>query len=258
MKNIILDISDLTIGYKSTKTKVATDISFSLQRGKLVALIGANGIGKSTLLKTITSLEKPLSGTVLLRGKSIQLFSPKELAQYLSVVYTEKLPASNLSAYEVVALGRQPYTNWLGDLTLLDKQKIDQAVSLVDIEDLLTKKHYELSDGQLQKVLIARALAQDAELLILDEPTTHLDLLHKVRVFKLLKNLTKQTQKCILFSTHDIELAVEFCDEIIVMTSNNIIKDSPDNLINSGAFEDLFSGESVTFDREKRKFIFSV
>ncbi len=258
MKNTVLNISDLTIGYKSSKTIVATDISFSLEKGKLIALIGANGIGKSTLLKTITTSEKPLSGTVLLNGKNIEDFSPKELATQLSVVFTEKLPPSNLSTYEVIALGRQPYTNWLGDLTPLDKEKINQAISLVNVNDLLHKKHYELSDGQLQKVLIARALAQDTELLILDEPTTHLDLLHKVGVFKLLKNLAVQTQKCILFSTHDVELAIDFCDQIILMTPGKTQKNSPENLINSGAFEELFSGGSVVFDREKRKFVFSI
>lgn len=258
MKQPVLKISDLSIGYNNSKTVVATGISFSLQKGKLISLIGTNGIGKSTLLRTITTSEKPLKGTILLNGKNMEHISSKELATHLSVVLTEKLPPSNLSVYEVIALGRQPYTNWLGDLAELDRQKVNDAITLVKIGDLIHKKHYELSDGQLQKVLIARALAQDTELLVLDEPTTHLDLLHKAAVFKLLKNMAEQTQKCILFSTHDIELALEFSDEIIVMTPGKTQKDTPENLINNGVFDELFSGESVMFDKVKRKFVFSL
>ena len=249
-----LEVSDLSIGYKNLK--IADSISFSLEKGKLTALLGANGIGKSTLLRTLTTAQPLLSGTILLNGKNIAEFSQKELAQQLSVVLTEKLPPSNLSVYEVVALGRQPYTNWLGDLSPVDQQKTREAIEQVQIEELTHKKHFELSDGQLQKVLIARALAQDTDLVILDEPTTHLDLVHKASVIRLLKKLTRQTQKSILFSTHDIDLALEFCDEIIVMTSQKTEKDTPENLIQKGTFDKLFEGESVYFDKEKRKFVF--
>lgn len=256
--NPILKISDLNIGYKTPKLKilVAQNIDLELAKGSLTALVGANGIGKSTLLKTILGFEKEFRGAILLADKNISEITPKELAQSISVVLTEKLPSSNLSVYELVALGRQPYTNWIGELSAEDKEKIEQAIELTQIHSFVHKKHFELSDGQLQKVMIARALAQDTEVMILDEPTTHLDLLHKISVFKLLKRLVQQTQKCILFSTHDIDLAIEFCDEIIVMTPEKIQKDSPDNLIQNGVFDELFSGESVWFDPEKRKFVF--
>ncbi len=254
----VLKISDLSIGYKTSKTTkiVAQHINFSLEKGKLTALIGANGIGKSTLLKTITTVEKPISGNVLLNDKNIFEIPQKTVAQLMSVVLTEKLPPSNLTVSQLIALGRQPYTNWIGELSDTDKLKVEEAIQLVQIEDLADKKHFELSDGQFQKALIARALAQDTALIILDEPTTHLDLFHKVSIFRLLQKLAHDAGKCVLFSTHDIDFALELCDEIIVMTPGKIQKGTPLELTESGIFDQLFEGEAVVFDKEKKKFIF--
>lgn len=256
MKNI-LSTSNLTIGYKSKKgvTTIAEHLNLNLASGKLITLIGANGIGKSTLLRTITGIQHPLSGSVYLNEKNISAYKPLELAQNLSLVLTEKLPPSNLSVFELVALGRQPYTNWVGTLTPEDIVKVNEALALTQITHLAAKKHFEISDGQLQKVLIARALAQDTPLIILDEPTTHLDLLHKVSLFKLLKKLTQETEKCILFSTHDIDLAIQLSDEMIIMTAENIVQDQPCNLISNGSFSNLFKDEHIIFDGEKGKFI---
>ena len=214
----ILSTSNLTIGYQSKKENIviAENLNLNLQSGKLIALIGANGIGKSTLLRTLCGIQKPLSGSVLLNDKDILKYEPLSLAQNLSLVLTDKLPPSNLTVFELVALGRQPYTNWLGKLSDIDLEKVNQAIELTQIQHLSNKKHDEISDGQLQKVLVARALAQDTPLIILDEPTTHLDLLHKVSIFKLLKKLSEATNKCILFSTHDIDLAIQLSDEMIV------------------------------------------
>ncbi len=254
---MILQTQHLSIGYSSkAQTKViASDVSIHLNQGKLIGLVGANGIGKSTLLRTLTGIQKSLSGTVLLNENPIEFFEPLALAQQISVVLTEKLPPSNLTVYELIALGRQPYTNWLGTLSEKDKIQIDLAIELTEIGHLIHQKYYEISDGQLQKVLIARALAQDTPLIILDEPATHLDLLHKVSLFKLLKKLTIETQKCILFSTHDIDLAIQLSDEIIVMTKEKVIQNQPCNLILDGTFSNLFSSENILFDSEKGKFI---
>jgi len=258
MSNNILSISGLSIGYmtKAKTNVIAENITFNLQKGKLITLIGANGIGKSTLLRTITGIQKPLLGSVLLDNQPINNYTPIILAQKLSIVLTEKLPPSNLSVFELIALGRQPYTNWIGKLTDEDIDKINEAVLLTQIETLLEKKHYEISDGQLQKVLVARALAQDTPLIILDEPTTHLDLLHKVTLFRLLKRLTIETNKCILFSTHDIDLAIQLSDEMIVMTPETVVQGKPDQLIANGTFDTLFKDEGIVFDKEKGKFIF--
>ncbi len=256
---IILQASKISIGYTHKKTKniIASDIDLSLEKGKLIALIGANGIGKSTLLRTITGIQKPISGTVFLNGKNIHELDFLSLAQNLSVVLTEKLPPSNLTVWELIALGRQPYTNWIGKLTDNDIAKIEEAIELTQIGHLVSKKHYEISDGQLQIVLIARALAQDTPLIILDEPTTHLDLLHKVVLFKLLKKLTQETGKCILFSTHDIDMAIQLSDEMIIMTPENTVQDQPCNLIMKGSFDTLFKDEHIVFDSEKGKFVIS-
>lgn len=255
--NNIVFTNQLSIGYSSKKEVncIAQNLNLELQTGKLISLIGANGIGKSTLLRTLTGIQKPLSGTVVLNGKEIQNYTPIELAQNLSLVLTEKLPPSNLTVFELVALGRQPYTNWIGTLSTDDLEKINQAIQQTQIEHLVEKKHYEISDGQLQKVLIARALAQDTPLIILDEPTTHLDLLHKVSLFKLLKKLASETQKCILLSTHDLDLAIQLSDEMIVMTEGKVTQDQPCNLISKGVFSSLFKEDSIVFDAEKGKFI---
>ena len=253
----ILSTSNLSIGYSTKKVKntIASDLNLSLEAGKLIALVGANGVGKSTLLRTLTGIQKPLDGKVNLNSKSIHDFDAKDLAQNLSVVLTEKLPPSNLTVFELIALGRQPYTNWLGKLSDEDYEKINNAIALTHIEHLLDKKHYEISDGQLQIVLIARALAQDTPLIILDEPTTHLDLPHKVSVFKLLKKLSQETDKCILFSTHDVDLAIQLSDEMIVMTDETVVQDQPCNLITQGVFNSLFKDNAISFDGEKGKFV---
>jgi iron complex transport system ATP-binding protein len=255
--NNILSTSNLSIGYKTkgTTNTIAKNLNLNLKEGKLIALIGANGIGKSTLLKTITGIQKPISGTVLLNENDIYKQEALTLAQNLSVVLTEKLPPSNLTVWELIALGRQPYTNWIGTLTDNDIAKVNEAIELTQIGHLIAKRHYEISDGQLQIVLIARALAQDTPLIILDEPTTHLDLLHKVVLFKLLKKLTQETGKCILFSTHDIDMAIQLSDEMIIMTPENVVQDQPCNLIMKGSFNTLFKDEHIVFDSEKGKFI---
>ena len=255
----ILTASNLSIGYVSKKHQniIAENLNVSIENGQLIALVGANGIGKSTLLRTLTGIQKPLTGTVTLNEKDIFSYDSIELAQNLSLVLTEKLPPSNLSVFELIALGRQPYTNWLGTLSEIDLEKINAAIALTHTEHLVDKKIYEISDGQLQIVLIARALAQDTALIILDEPTTHLDLHHKVSVFKLLKKLTEETNKSVLFSTHDIDLAIQLSDEMIVMTEESVIQGQPCNLITKGVFNSIFKDSSITFDSEKGKFVIS-
>lgn len=257
MKQSILHTEELSIGYSSKKGGhlIKENIQISLEAGKLITLLGANGIGKSTLLKTLTGIIPPLSGSVKLANKEISSYEPQELAQELSVVLTEKLPPSNLNIAELIALGRQPYTNWLGTLTETDFNYIEKAIALTDIHHLIDKKHDEISDGQLQKVLIARALAQDTPLIILDEPTTHLDLYHKVAVFKLLQKLAHEAQKCILFSTHDLDLAIQLSDEVIVMTETFCVQDQPCNLIEKNIFDLLFKDEHIVFNKQYGKFM---
>ena len=257
MNNTLLHTKNLTIGYTSKKEvlPIASDINISLLKGNLITLIGGNGIGKSTLLRTITAIQTPISGEVMLNNKNLFSIENSDLAQQQSLVLTDKLPSSNLTVWELIALGRQPYTNWIGKLTEVDLEKINHAIALTQIEHLAQKKYYEISDGQFQNVLVARALAQDTPLIILDEPSTHLDLFHKVALFKLLKKLASESNKCILFSTHDIDLAIQLSDEMIVMTQGKVVQDQPCNLISGGIFDTLFIDENIKFDSEKGRFM---
>ncbi|MEP3838442.1 MAG: ABC transporter ATP-binding protein [Algibacter sp.] len=254
--HIILKTNDLSIGYVSKKkqTCIASNINIELKRGELVGLIGANGIGKSTLLRTLTQVQNPLDGAIEINGKKVSDYAPIELAKVMSLVLTEQITSKNLSVLELVALGRQPYTNWIGNLSKLDTEAINNALDHTNITELIHKKCFELSDGQLQKVMIARALAQDTDLIILDEPTTHLDMYHKAYILKLLKKLAKDTNKTVLFSSHEIDLAIQLCDNIIVMTENQVVSDVPYNLIKQGVFETLFPKDLIAFDEKTGSF----
>lgn len=253
----VLYTSNLTIGYqnKNQQKIIANNIDIQLEKGKLVTLIGANGVGKSTLLRTLTGLQKPISGNVFLQEKKIHDFNTKEVAQELSLVLTDKIPQSNLTVFELISLGRQPYTNWLGKLSQTDIEKTHWAIETCGIAHLQNQKCFELSDGQFQIVLIARALAQDTAIIILDEPTTHLDLVHKILVFKLLQKLVLENKKSILFSTHDIELAIQFSDEIIVMTTKKIVQNTVENLIENNVFDTVFEDNTIYFDKKTMRFI---
>ncbi|WP_299123678.1 ABC transporter ATP-binding protein [uncultured Winogradskyella sp.] len=254
--HIILKTEQLSIGYKTKKveTAISSNINFELQRGQLIGLVGANGIGKSTLIRTLIKVQPPLSGSVLLNNKDLRITSNLELAKQLSIVLTEPLTSKNLSVFELVALGRHPYTNWIGNLSTEDVKIVNESMKLVNISELKDKKCYELSDGQLQKVMIARALAQDTDVIVLDEPTTHLDMYHKAYILKLLQKLSTETGKTILFSSHEIDLAIQLCDAMIVMTKNSIICDQPCNLITKGVFESLFPKDLIAFDNATGSF----
>jgi iron complex transport system ATP-binding protein len=255
-QHIVLKTKNLNIGYKTKKAEfiIAPNINIELHKGELIGLVGANGIGKSTLLRTLTNVQNPLSGDVYINTKNISDFQPEDLAKALSLVLTEQVASKNLSVIELVALGRQPYTNWVGNLTQQDIKIIKKALNQTNLEPLKHKKCFELSDGQLQKVMIARALAQDTDLIILDEPTTHLDMYHKAYILKLLQKLAKNTNKTILFSSHEIDLAIQLCDKMIVMTTTSVISDSPCNLITKGTFNTLFPKDLIAFDEKSGSF----
>ena len=250
IRKIMLQAKDLSIGYKNKKniTCIAENINLSLHKGSMVCLLGKNGIGKSTLLRTLAKIQNKLSGTMELNEQALENYSNIDLAKTLSLVLTEAVSSKNLTIYELVALGRQPYTNWVGNLSEVDKDIVNRAISQTNISDLKDKKCFELSDGQLQKAMIARALAQDTAVIILDEPTTHLDMYHKAYILKLLQKLVKETGKTILFSSHEIDLAIQLCDKMVVLTPKGVVSDTPSNLIARGTFNDLFPKDLIAFD----------
>lgn len=253
----IISAKNLSVGYKIKKRiiTVSKEINLELSRGKLVCVLGKNGIGKSTLLRTLTKIQPKLAGEIIIDGQHLDTISNIELAKKMSLVLTEKIPENNLTAYELIALGRQPYTNWIDTLTELDLQHIQHAIKLTSIEDLIHKKHYELSDGQLQKVMIARSLAQNTEIITLDEPTIHLDIQSKIEIFKLLKKLTFELQKTIIVSTHEIPLALQLADELVLMYEHGITKGSTDKLIENGSISNLFDNNHIKFDLNSKQFL---
>ncbi|MUP47124.1 ABC transporter ATP-binding protein [Gramella sp. BOM4] len=254
--NIVLKTDKLSIGYrkKGISQVVASDIDIEIKEGELIAVIGVNGAGKSTLLRTLSGIQPGLSGEVFISDKKISKIDPSELSKNISLVLTEQLISKNLSVLELVALGRQPYTNWIGRLNRTDLKKVMHAIKLVDIEEIRNKKCHELSDGQFQKALIARALAQDTSLIILDEPTTHLDLFHKAYVLKLLQQLSRETKKAILFASHEINLALQLCDKMLILKNKKALYGQPVDLIQSDSFKDLFPSHLIHFDKESSSF----
>ena len=252
----MISTNNLSIGYrnKSGDTCIASNIDIDISEGELVGLIGVNGVGKSTLLRSLSGVQASLSGEIVISDKPLIKLSAEELAKTISVVLTEQPISKNLSVSELIALGRQPYTNWIGSLSKEDRAKIQTAIALVNIEALKDKRCFELSDGQLQKVLIARALAQDTPFIILDEPTTHLDMYHQAYVLKLLKKLTQETNKSILFATHEINLALQLCDKIIIMEKDKVSAGTPKELIAKNAFSNIFPSDLIYFDSESVSF----
>lgn len=254
--HIVLQTKNLSIGYKNKQqtTVVAANIDMSLIKGELVAVVGANGVGKSTLLRTLANIQPSLQGNIFLDSEELSLYKPMELASKLSLVLTEQIPSKNLTVAELIGLSRQPYTNWLGTLTKADMEFISQALAATNTTKLADKKCYQLSDGQFQKVMIARALAQDTALIILDEPTTHLDMYHKAYVLNLLKKLAQTTQKSILFSSHEIDLAIQLCDKLLVITENASFFGTPRELIEQRIFSSLFPDDLIVFDETSASF----
>lgn len=255
-RHIVLDVEHLAIGYFSKKKSnvISEGIDFSMTEGELVGLVGANGIGKSTLLRTLAGMQPKLDGSIRIKNKSVTDYTALQLATQLSVVLTEAAVSKNLTVLELVSLGRQPYTPWMGKLSETDKEAIRFALHATETEKLAARKCFELSDGQLQRVYIARALAQDTPLILLDEPTTHLDLYHRAYILKLLKKLAKETGKCVLFSTHEIDLAIQLSDKMLVMAPEANYFDSPCLLIEAGKFDALFPKETINFDNKTGRF----
>jgi iron complex transport system ATP-binding protein len=256
-KKNMLTAENLTIGYQQKKQQkiIAKGINLAIKEGTLTAVIGKNGIGKSTLLRTLSKVQKPLEGEVFINQKNSKAYQHKELATTISLVLTERLPESQLTVFELIALGRQPYTNWIDSLSKKDFEKIHWAIKETSLETLQHNRCFELSDGQMQRVLIARALSQDTEIIILDEPTAHLDMHQTIAIFELLNKLTNSTKKTILISTHEINLATKMCDELIVFSENKIYTGTTAELIQKNAFENLFTSKIVEFDSALQQFV---
>ena len=218
---MVINLSQLSVGY-SLSHPVISDINLELRSGQLACLIGENGIGKSTLLKTLTGFLPKLKGSLLLGNRDIESFSQRELARQVSIVLTQKPDVQNLTIEEIIGLGRSPYTGFFGRLRAEDRKVVDDAIATMGIEKLRGRMIQTLSDGERQKVMIAKALAQETSIILLDEPTAFLDFPSKAETFQSLQRMAHERDKLILLSTHDLELAVRFADSLLEVKSGRL------------------------------------
>lgn len=249
-ENVILRAENLAIGYvkKSGNKTVQKNIHAELFRGELACMIGPNGVGKSTLLRTLSGVQRPLAGSVFLNGVDLYTYDSQKLAKEVSLTLTDK-SAGNMSVFELIALGRYPHTDWTGRLKQEDDEKINTAIAAVHCESILQQKVYELSDGQIQKAMIARALAQDGDLMIMDEPSAHLDLNNKIEILILLQKLAAEHRKAILIATHELDLALQVADRLwLVSFDQPLVTGIPEQLVLAGALSGIFKSESYSFD----------
>ena len=256
-KTKTIEVVDLTTGYHGKKRQVviSRDVNASIYSGELTCLLGPNGAGKSTLLKTLSAFLPPISGDVLIMGRSIKEYSDSQLAKIIGVVLTEKLMLTNMSVYELVAMGRSPYTGFWGKLHQQDKAAVDEAINLMGLDPLRSRMIQSLSDGERQKVMIAKALAQETPVIFLDEPTAFLDYPSKVEIMQLLHNLSRVKGKTIFMSTHDLELALQIADKIWLIDKNiGVDVGTPEDLALSGDLSRYFRREGIVFDEAEGLF----
>ena len=253
----VLHTEKLTIGYKNKKVvrTIGHALDLTLRPGQFVCLLGPNGAGKSTLIKTLAGIQLPLEGKVFIAQEDIYTIRKSELARKLSLVLTDVVQTGNLDVYTVLTLGRYPYANWFGTLGEADKKIIIETARATGIEQYLAKQLDQLSDGERQKVMITRALVQDTPLIILDEPTAHLDLPSRVEVMRLLRTMARQTKKAIILSTHELDLALQAADTIwLMMPNQSLISGAPEDLIINGTFEKAFSKSGFDFCKDTGTF----
>ena len=275
METVLLQ--DLSIGYKTKGNEkvVASHLNAAINSGELTCLLGQNGIGKSTLLRTLSAFQPPLSGSILmtmgdrcwiigddhhptpntLRNATLlpsggRTPTPNTLSRLIGVVLTEKPDVRNMTVLELVGMGRSPYTGFWGTLTDVDRQKVDEAISLVHIEALATRLIHTLSDGERQKVMIAKALAQQTPVIYLDEPTAFLDFPSKVEMMQLLRRLAIDEHKTIFLSTHDVELSLQMADRLWLMEPQGLSVGTPRELAANGALSRFIERPGIIFERE--------
>jgi iron complex transport system ATP-binding protein len=235
VKKALLKTKDLSVGYTGHSIPLFEKLNLELYAGELVCFMGPNGIGKSTLIRTLAGLQKRIDGSIYIHAND------SELQQQIAVVLTDKITTPGMTVLELITFGRYPYLNWNITLQENDIRIIDEAIDQVHIRSIISKKLYQLSDGQLQMVMIARALAQTTPIILLDEPTAHLDLNNRVEIMRMLKNLARKTNKAILIATHELDLALQTADYIwLAGNQKNMITGIPEDLVLNGVFDDIF------------------
>ncbi len=245
----IMELTNLSIGYNKKTIMELRDLCF--EKGRFISLLGPNGAGKTTLLRTMARLIEPLKGKVMIGGSPLKSFNQTDLAQILSVVLTDKVSMDLCSVFEFVALGRYPYTGFLGKLKNKDKQAVIEALEIVNATSLIARKFDTLSDGEKQKVLLARALSQDPGLILLDEPTLHLDLKHRMEMMSILRELCRKRKITIIASLHDVDIAAKISDTVILVKNGKVIDfGTPEQTLNSKSVANLYDFKGASFNPE--------
>ncbi len=256
-KKVVVKLEYVTTGYKERKNVkiVSKDITVQIRNGELVALIGANGCGKSTLMRCIGGLQKVIDGSIFIDDKNVVEMSSSERAKYLSFVLTDQIESANLTVYDIVSNGRYPHIGYLGKLSTTDWKIVNDSLEACSLSGWGNRMFSSLSDGEKQRVLIARALSQDTPLMLLDEPTAHLDLPNRVEMMRMLNDLAKKTGKAILLSTHELDLAMQWSDTIWLMDSQkNLVRGIPEDIALSGMIGRTFNSRNILFDMESGSF----
>lgn len=244
---MLVTTENLSIGYRNYT--VQSDLNLLVEEGDLICMLGTNGCGKSTLLRTLAGLQPSLAGKVFLQGKSLADLSSQQKAKLFALVLTDPIETRNMTVYDIIALGRYPYSSWLGNLSEEDRRCIQLALQQVKLQHKAFNRISELSDGERQRIMIARALAQDTPLILLDEPTAHLDLPNRVDTMLLLRRLAHETGKAVVLSTHELDLALQTADKLWLMSpQKGMYCGLPEDLVLSGAFQTVFASQSFFFN----------
>ena len=242
----MIRLDDFSIGYGSRILLDKVNTSFS--KGRLTALIGRNGSGKSTLLRAVAGLNRKYSGNIILDGRDIRSLSPDKLARFLAFVTTERTRIPNLRCEDVVAIGRAPYTNWIGRMQDIDRQAVTDAIRSVGMESYAKRTMDTMSDGECQRIMTARALAQDTPVILLDEPTSFLDMPNRYELVSLLRSLAHDKGKYVLFSTHELDVALRMCDSIALVDNGTLYHLPVNEMVQSGHIQRLFSSPGISFE----------
>ncbi len=229
--------------------------SATLRCGTITALLGRNGTGKSTLLRAMASLGDVQRGEIRVDGRPLRKMNAAETARRIAFVDTSRIHAENMSARELVAIGRSPYTDWLGRTGAEDMRIVDEAMTTAGVAGLADRMVDTLSDGECQRVMIARALAQTTPVILLDEPTAFLDMPNRYELVSLLRSLAQREDKCILFSTHELDIAMQMCDHIALVADNTLYNENVSDMVSAGHIQRLFQTDSLAFDADKMRFI---
>lgn len=249
----MIELRNLTTGYG--EHIVARSINSFIPEGNLISLLGPNGVGKSTLLRTLCAFQPAISGDIIINGTSIHELTQAQLSRIISVVLTERLDVRAMTVHDLVSLGRSPYTGFWGRLDEEDERQVRQAIAQVGISELSNREIGTLSDGELQKAMIAKALAQQTPIILLDEPTAFLDFPSKVEMMRMLRRLAHEMNKTIFLSTHDVEMALQLSDQLWLMTTEGVHTGTPEELTSDGSLTDFIHIEGIHFDKERRLFI---